>query len=91
MATKQEMCCAGRTIRQAFDNYVAALTAAEEAGIEVLTNKVQVGPEGEVIPMPQDPMDVYITSLPALRSLQFSFAHTQRVDQSDLEADEDTH
>ena len=89
MATKQEMCCAGRKIRTAFKNYVAALSAAEEAGIDVFAKSVQVGPDGEVIPAPTDPNAVYITSLHTLRNFQFWFAHTQRVDQSDLDDDAD--
>lgn len=87
MATKEQMCCAGRTIRTAFENYVAALSAAEEAGIDVYAKSVHVGPDGEEIPAPTDPNAVYITSLPALRTLQFWFAYTRRVSQSELDDD----
>lgn len=85
MASRTEMRRAGRRVRAAFDNYLEELLAADTAGIQVTAQSVIPGPDGEPLVQPANPLDPMISTEPTLRHIRFSFAFTERIDQSELD------
>ena len=83
MASRAEMRRAGRRVRAAFDNYLEELVAANTAGIQVTAQRVIPTIDGDDVV--NDPLDPMISAEPTLRHIRFSFAFTERLEQSELD------